>query len=210
MSFDYGVRHFFGSGNSLEFSYQYAPEQYIRELSDRSPLVPPSDDLLWEEFRYTRNVFFLTWRQKLSKKISLKLVANRSLRYYNQPFMENDIKDLGLRGTLYWSVHRNWRITADYGYTDAPARGADEVGELVEFSDNSDPSYNRDLYQVDVRWRPRFAEKLFRYVSLRGQHQAYWFTSSKELLDDPYHVDASTGSTRFSSTSTDRCLTAST
>lgn len=188
MSFDYSVRQFFSGGKSLEFGYAYAPEQYIRELSDRSPLVPPSDPLVWEEFRYTRNVFDLTWRQPLHKDLDLRLAGTRSLRYYNQPFMENDIKDLGLRATLVWDAHRDWRLTFDYGYTDAPARGADEVGETIENSNDSDPSFNRDLYQVDATWSPRWAEPFFEKVGLRGQYQVYWFTSAKELLDDPYHV----------------------
>ena len=187
-SFDYSVRQFFSGGRSLELGYSYAPEQYIRELSDRSPLVPPSDPLVWEEFRYTRNVFDVTWRQPLRKTLDLRLAGTRSLRYYNQPFMENDIKDVGLRGTLVWNVHRDWRLTFDYGYTDAPARGADEVGETLENSNDSDPSFNRDLYQVDATWDPKWAAPVFAAVGVRWQYQVYWFTSAKELLDDPYHV----------------------
>jgi hypothetical protein len=187
-SYDWYVRQFWSGGRSLELWYSYAPEQYIRELSDRSPLAPPSSELEWLPFRYTRNVFSLIWRQKLLDDVNLKLLLNRSLRYYNQPFMENDIKDVGLRATVYWSVHRDWRLTFDYGYTHAPARGADEVGEMRENSDDSDPSYDRDLYQIDVSWRPAWAKPVFDAVGLSAQHQLYWFTSAKPLLDDPYHV----------------------
>ena len=188
MGFDYYVRQYLPQGRSLEFWYNYAPQQYIRELSYRTPLQPSSDPLEWGEFRYSRNVFNLIFRTKVRKNMSLKLHLSRALRYYNQEFMENDIKDLGLRTTLYWTVHRDWRLTLDYGYTDAPARGANEVGETLEGSDDSDPSYERDLYQVDVRWSPGWMAPVCDSVSLRGQHQIYWFTSTKALADDPYHV----------------------
>jgi hypothetical protein len=188
MGFDWYIRQYLPKGRSLEFWYNYAPQQYIRELSYRTPLQPPSDPLEWGEFRYSRNVFNLIFRTKVRKNMNLKLHLNRSLRYYNQEFMENDIKDLGLRGTLYWTLSKAWRLTLDYGYADAPARGANEVEETIETSDDSDPSYVRDLYQVDVTWKPKWAKKVFNSVSLRGQHQVYWFTSTKELVDDPYHV----------------------
>ncbi|MBU1072935.1 hypothetical protein KKG45_06790, partial [bacterium] len=188
MDFDYYVRQYLPGGRSVELWYNYAPEQYIRELSYRTPLQPPSDPLEWGEFRYTRNVFGLICRQKVRSNMNLKLLLNRSLRYYNQAFMENDIKDLGLRGTLYWDVHKAWRVTMDYGFSDAPARGANEVGETLETSDDSDPSYKRDLYQIDVGWAPKWAERYFDKVSLSGQYQIYWFTSAKSLADDPYHV----------------------
>lgn len=187
MSFDYGIRQYLKGGKSLEIGYAYAPEQYIRQLSDRPPGTPQSEDIVWEEFRYTRNVFDAIWRQKLHKKVNLKLWLTRSLRYYNRPFMENDIKDLGLRGTIYWRAHRDVRVTLDYGFTLAAARGADEVGETVENSDNSDPSYERDLYQVDVTWSPKWLKPVAKNVSLRGGYQVYWFTSTKALEDDPYH-----------------------
>ena len=188
MGFDYYIRQYLPKGRSLEFWYNYAPQQYIRELSYRTPLQPPSDPLEWGEFRYSRNVFNLIFRTKVRKNMNLKLHFNRSLRYYNQEFMENDIKDLGLRGTLYWDVHKAWRLTLDYGYSDAPARGANEVGETLEASDDSDPSYKRDLFQIDIAWKPKWAKGIFDKVALRGQHQIYWFTSTKELVDDPYHV----------------------
>jgi hypothetical protein len=186
--YDWYIRQYLPGGRSLELWYNYAPEQYIRELSDRSPLDPPSSELVWEQFRYTRNVFNVIWRQSLGRDVNLKLWFNRGLRYYNQPFMENDIKDLGLRATIYWDVHRDWRLTLDYGYSHAPARGADEVGETLESSDNSDPSYDRDLFQVDVTWKPDWAAPVFDAVGVRAQHQLYWFTSQKALEDDPYHV----------------------
>jgi len=188
MSFDYQVRQFFKGGKNLELGYNYAPQQYIRELSDRPPGSGEADPVEYGEFRYTRNVFTAIWRQELSRAWDLKLTLDRSLRYYNRPYMENDIKDLGLRATLFWAIHRDWKITADYGYTDAPARGWDEVGETRESSDDSDPSYNEDLYQLDVDWSPGWAEPVFDSVGIMGRHQVAWFTSEKSVEADPYHA----------------------
>ncbi|MBC8425234.1 hypothetical protein H8E07_14010, partial [bacterium] len=41
MGFDYYIRQYLPKGRSLEFWYNYAPQQYIRELSYRTPLQPP-------------------------------------------------------------------------------------------------------------------------------------------------------------------------
>jgi len=187
-SLDYQVRQFFRGGKSLEIGYNYAPQQYIRELSELPPGSGELDEKIYQEFRYTRNVFNVIWRQKLHDRVNGKLEIFRSLRYYNRPFMENDIKDLGFRLTAYWRPHAEWLVTADYGYTDAPARGYDEVGETRETSDNSDPSFNEDMAQLDVGWRPDWAAAVLDEVSVRVRYEVSWFTSQKELEEDPYHV----------------------
>ena len=187
-AFWYSVRQYLPGRRSVELMYSYAPEQYIRQLSDRPPTLAPSDPLTWREFRYTRNVFTLVWRQPLRRGLNGKLQLNRTLRYYNRPFMENDTWVWNVRGTLYWRVSRAVRLTLDYGYDDASARGYDEVGETRDTSDDSDPSYKRDLYQVEVAWSPRRWRRLFRKVAVRGQYQVYWFTSRKTLEEDPFHV----------------------
>lgn len=187
-SFDYGIRQFFSGGRSLELGYNYAPQQYIRELSELVPGGGEADAKSYQEFRYTRNVFSAVWRQKVHDNVNGRLEIFRSLRYYNRPFMENDIKDLGFRLTAYWRPHSHWMITADYGYTDAPARGYDEVGETRETSDNSDPSFNEDMVQLDVGWRPEWAEAVLDEFSVRVRYEVSWFTSQKSLEEDPYHV----------------------
>jgi len=187
-SFDYQVRQFFKGGRSLEIGYNYAPQQYIRELSELPPGSGAEDAKIYQEFRYTRNVFNLVWRQKVTGSVNGRLEIFRSLRYYNQPFMENDIKDLGFRLTAYWRPFPEWFVTADYGYTDAPARGYDEAGETRETSDNSDPSFNEDMAQLDVGWRPDWAAAVLDEISVRVRYEVSWFTSQKSLEDDPYHV----------------------
>lgn len=182
------ARQYMPGGRSVELAYSYAPEQYIRQLSVRPPWEPPSAELQWDEFRYTRNEFAVIWRDRLAREVSYKLDFSRTLRYYNQLFMENDIFAWGVRATLYLRPHRDWRLTLDYGYEDAPARGYNEVGETKDTSDDSDPSYEQDLYQVAASWRPRWLRPLCDAVDLRAQYQAYWFTSDKVLADDPYHV----------------------
>ena len=182
------VRQFLPGGRSFELSYSYAPEQYIRQLSDEPPWEAPSHPLVWDEFRYTRNEFALVYRDRFSRDLTWKLDLSRTLRYYNQPFMENDIFSWGARGTLYWRARADWRVTFDYGFEHGPARGYDEVGESLEVSDNSDPSYDQDLYQVEVAWSPKWARRAFTSLALSGQYQAYWYTSLKSLDADPYHV----------------------
>lgn len=182
------VRQDLSAGRSVELSYAYSPEQYIRQLTDRAPFTPAEDLAVWEDFRYTRNGFQLIWRERLARPLSARLTVERVLRYYNRPFLENDITAWGLRGSLAWSVAPRLTLTGDYGWEDDAARGFDQLGETLATSDDSDGSCERDLYQLVAEWRPPLPARWFDAVSLTGQHMSYWYTSTKEITVDPYHV----------------------
>ena len=186
--FDFYLRQYFGSSKSVELYYTYAPEQYIRMLSDRAPFTPAEDPIVWDEFRFTKNVFGLAYRHRASRRISLKLNLEKNLRYYNQTFIENDIDASEIRGTIYLDPHRSWNFSADYSYEYAKARAVDSVGETPETSDDSDGTYERDLYRLGITWKPRFLRKLIDRVDLSGLLMLYYFPTEKELFDDPYHA----------------------
>jgi len=186
--FDFYLRQFVGSGKSLELSYFYAPEQYIRELSDRAPFTPAEDPVIWHAFNFTKNVLAVAYRHRLSRQISVKLILEKNLRYYNQPFIENDIDASEIRGTLYWSPHRRWQFSVDYSYEHAKARAIDTTGETAETSDDSDATYDRDLYRLGITWRPQFLKKLVDRIDASGLVMLYYYPTDKELFEDPFHA----------------------
>ncbi|MBC8368226.1 hypothetical protein H8E52_12540, partial [bacterium] len=51
-----------GSGQSIELSYKFTPEKYIRELTDRDPYEPSDDPRPWVGFRFASNDFTLNYR----------------------------------------------------------------------------------------------------------------------------------------------------
>jgi hypothetical protein len=130
----------------------------------------------------------LTYRHRISKSFSGKLILENNQRFYNKPFLENDIDAWEVRGTFYWRPHRHWNFSTDYSFEKATARATDSVGEIPEFSDDSDGSYKRDLYRLGITWKSPFLKKFVERIDLSGLLMIYWFTTDKDLFEDPYHA----------------------
>ena len=186
--FNFYARQYFGTSRSLEAFFHFAPEQFIGMLSDRNPLDDPDAPLAWREFRFQRNTWNLTWRQRINRRFSGKAIFERNFRYYNQPFMENDIEAWELRGSLSWRISRAVTLDLDYSYEDAAGRAVDEVGETPTTSDNSDPGYRRDLYRVGLALKPRALKRYLDGFDLSFLFMDYYYTTGRTLVDDPYHV----------------------
>ncbi len=186
--FHFYLRQYFGKKQSLELYFHFAPEQYIRQLSDRTPNSDPDADINWTEFRFQRNVWNATWRQKFNKKLSAKFLYEENYRYYNQPFMENDINAWEVRGNLTWKTSKVVTMNFDYSYESAQGRAIDEPGEDPENSDNSDASYARDLYRIGMDIRHKSLKKLVDRISVSFLFMDYYYTTNKTLVEDPYHA----------------------
>jgi len=186
--FHFYLRQYFGKRQSLELYFHFSPEQYIRQLSDRSPLADPDASINWTEFRFQRNVWNVTWRQKISRKFSAKVLYEENYRYYNQPFMENDISAWEVRGNLTWKPSRVLTWNFDYSYEDAQGRALDEPGESIINSNNSDASYARDLYRIGVDIRHSSLKKLVDRVGFSFLFMDYYYTTTKTLVQDPFHA----------------------
>ena len=186
--FHFYGRQYFGKNKSLEAYFHFAPEQYIRQLSDRSPLDDPDADINWKEFRFQRNVWNLTWRQKISKKLSVKFLYEENFRYYNQPFMENDISAWEVRGNATCKFNRTYTLNLDYSYEDGKGRGLDEPGENILNSDNSDSSYKRDLYRVGLTMKYKVLKPIISQADFSFLFMDYYYPTTKSLAQDPYHA----------------------
>jgi hypothetical protein len=184
---DFGVRQYFGGGKSLELNYQYAPEQYIRQLGDREPFSDPDLDSEAREFRFTRNVATATWRHFVTREFSYFLLAETNRRYYNKPFIENDVEAWEVRGQVaYRFFDRDLRVSLDYSYEVADGRGHDTVGETAETSDDGDPSYERDLYRVGLDLDTPWAAPLVDDVGAVWLFMDYYYTTEKDIFEAPF------------------------
>ncbi len=174
--------------NFLEASYNYAPFGYIRHLSDRAPFVPRSTPLEWIPFKITRNAFTLGYSHRISERITARVDGGRTLRFYNRPFMENDNREWNATGTASLAVSRTLKATGQYEYARTKTRSLDTAGETYETSDDSDASYERDLYELTLDVNPRNRLWKVRLLEVVGQYQAYYFTSKMPPYEDPLHT----------------------
>jgi hypothetical protein len=186
--FHFYLRQYLGKNQSLEGYFHFAPEQYIGQLSDRSPQDDPDGDLQYPEFRFQRNVWNLTWRQRVNRQLNLKLLYEENYRYYNQEFMENDIEAWELRLQASYRFNRAVTLLVDYSYEDADGRALDEIGETPGTSDNSDPSYERDLYRAELMLRPSKLRRFIDRIDLTFLFMDYYYTTDRSLAEDPYHA----------------------
>jgi len=177
--FHYYIRQDLGKGRSLEAYYGWAPEQYIRQLGSEYPYIP--DTYERREFRFTRNVATLTYRHKLHKKLSAKILGEFNGRYYNRIFVENDIEAWEVRGNLSWKALKRLTLNFDYSYEDGQARARNTIEETRENSDESDPSYLRDLYRVGVTWKPKFMKKIVSRLDFSALYMDYYYPTGKWL-----------------------------
>ena len=186
--FDFYIRQYVGKWQSLELYLHAAPEQYIGQLTDRSPLDDPDSPIQYKEFRFQRNIWNLTWRQKINRSWSAKVLYERNYRYYNKPFMENDIEAWEVRFNTTWKINRTFTLNLDYSFEDAEGRGYDEVGETALTSDNSDGSYERDLYRIGLDIRAKSLKKYVDRIGVSFLFMDYYYTTTRTLVEDPYHV----------------------
>jgi len=177
----------FGRDNFKLYLY-HSPESYIRNFRDRPPGTPPSDPMEYADFTYVSNSASLEYWRRIADSWDGNLEVQRSARYYSRPFMENDNWEWRFGGYLTWRRYRSFRVRAEYLYSDVLARGADEVGETRETSDDSDPTYERDSYCVTFSFYPRGRLGKIDGISVSGTHQIYYFTTKKSPDEDPYHA----------------------
>jgi hypothetical protein len=177
----------FGRDN-FQFTIYHSPSSYIRNFLDRPPYVSRATPLQYTDFSYTSTSLTLAYWRRLSSKFDGKLEVKRGWRFFNRAFMENDTWEWRTLAALTWRGVGPLRISGTYDYTDAKGRGADAVDEDPFHSDNSDPSYERDSYEISFDLRFKRGLLRVNQLSLSLGHQIYFFTSQKPLADDPLHV----------------------
>jgi hypothetical protein len=172
----------------IEASYTYAPSAYIRELSDRPPYTPRTVPIAWVPFKSARNAFTLGYSHRFTAKLIARADVGRTIRYYNRPFLENDNWEWNGVGVATYSILSFLRLNGRYAYANVKARAHDSTTETQEVSDDGDPSYERDLYELGVDFLPKGRLWNVTTVSVTGQYQGYYFTADRVPWEDGLHV----------------------
>ena len=128
-------RQHFRKSDYFEATYTYAPDNYIKELSDRPPFTSRTVPREYLHFEITRNSFSWGYRYRLTRWLSGKVFGGRTLRFYNRPFLENDLWEWNFYLEDDLTLHR-FTLRLRYAYAKVRARGYDSVGETLENSDN--------------------------------------------------------------------------
>jgi hypothetical protein len=123
-------------------------------LADRPPYVSRTVPREYLHFLVTRNDFDASYSYAARDWLALRLNGGRTLRFYNQPFLENDIWEWSTGIAADFSFGR-FGLRPEYQYVDAKARGYDQVGETLETADNDgDGSTVKDTYRFRVLYSP--------------------------------------------------------
>lgn len=183
------ARQYVSKYNRFEFSYSYSPPSYIRHLSDREPFDPRSTTPLeWKPFKSVRHGMGLAYTHRFHRRIYTTIEGGRVLRFYNRPFLENDNWEWNGSFEILWNPPGVWRFIGRYMYSDANARALDTTEETIDTSDDGNGSYERDLYELRVRLRPKGGLWIAREFEVKGQHMGYFFTGTKPAHEDPLHT----------------------
>ena len=116
----------------------------------------------------------------------------RQWKFYNAPFMDNDLWVWAYRLDAYVRLSRSWRATVRYELDIADSRGYDTTEENKQNSDDSNSDCSSDKYQLVFQYRTpkRWADKWFspREIEWDFDYSLSWYTSDKSIWDDPLHV----------------------
>ena len=153
--FNFRVRQSVRRGDYFEAAYTYAPYNYVKNLSDRLPYESRTVERVYLPFEITRNAFSASYYWRALDWLRVRATGNRVARYYNRPFLENDLWEWS--GVLAVDVrYRRLTTRVQYGYADVHARGYDQIGETAEHNNNeSDGSYEKDAYTLSFSYAPQ-------------------------------------------------------
>jgi hypothetical protein len=208
------LRQYTAKYSYFESTYTYAPDGYIKNLRDRPPFVSETVDRVYLGFTSTRNAFTLGYSHRVKKWWTVKVFGGRTLRFYNRPFLENDLWEWN--GKLESDLkYKRFTCNIRYAFANDTARGFDEVGETLMTSDNDgDGGYEKDTYRLKITYRPKrspyrtdreggWLKPLLQLGSLidqglnktktsaiyvQYQYARQFYTSRRPLDVDPLHV----------------------
>lgn len=186
--------------DNFQLTLYKAPFYYIRHFKHRGPYDAQSTPLEYTPFEITSNSATLKYWRRYSKKFDATLRVGRSVRFYNQEFMENDVWEWNFGALASYRISSPFKVSFEYLYSTVNARAANQVGETTENSDDGDGSYERDSYKISTYYYPKGAIPGISNISMKGQYQVYYFTSEKDPYEDDFHVGRKDKIYRFETT----------
>jgi hypothetical protein len=187
------VRQKVRKSDYFEVFFQYNPEQYIRSFKNRDPFISRySADLEYTHFLYTRNELEFGYRYTVNKTLAVKPSIRRQWKYYNRPFMNNDLWVWAYRLDSFVRISKRWRSTVRYELQVVESRGYNTTEEDRLNSNDSNSDHQADKYQFVLQYRPPKSWSGRWYgpskIEWDVDHSVSYYTSPKPIWDDPIHV----------------------
>lgn len=177
-SFSVFVRQYIQRGH-LQAGYFLIPSYHIRHIYDED-----TDEFHPCDFK--KQVYSF----KLYYPLFWKIYASAYYKFqnddYNEYFQEYD-SDINIYEiNLSKRLSRNWSIELKYRFEDAEAQAYDEPGETAEDSDDSDISYDENIYGGEIEWDAEDQLGLPLEFSLDFEYHDRSYTTDK--TSDNYHA----------------------
>jgi len=187
------IRQRVGKYDYFDIFFQYNPEQYIRSFRWRHPYVSRwSGKYEYTMFNYTRNELGFNYRYRMSPKWAFKGSIRRQWKFYNGPFMDNDLWVWAYRLDTYARLSKRWRSSFRYELQVVDSRGYDTTDEDKENSNDSNSDHHGDKFQLIFQYSvPKsWSAKWFgpKKIEWDIDHSVSYYSSEKPIWDDPLHV----------------------
>jgi hypothetical protein len=185
----FGVRQYFTRKASVKLSYSYIPDFYIRHFRDDDwvdAIGYTSES--FKPFSFSKNDYNFEVQHTLLKKTRLRYTLEYAQYYYNQHFTEYDCNNIGFDINIRQSISKRLKAEVGFTYTQSKAKGYDEPGETRLLSDDSDGSYNDNLFLIRALINMPDIGKLRNRLDVRCETGLRYFTSGKLPDQDKLHV----------------------
>lgn len=188
---DFGIKQYFLWKTNFGFSYTYIPVFYIRhyrddDLKDVYGYTPET----FQPFGFAKNDYGIFIEKAFFKHnfTRLRLSFNDEQYYYNKYFTEYDCNNKNYGISLYQSIRDKIKFKLGYTFTVSNAKGFDELSEIKENSDDSDPSYKADAYRATIKYPlPRIFNKVHT-IGVDAEYERSCYTSRHYLQTDRLHA----------------------
>ena len=184
-----GVRQFITRKASIKLSYSYIPDFYIRHFRDDDWVdVIGYTSESFKPFSFSKDDYNLEVQHTLLKNTRLRYTLDYAQYYYNKYFTEYDCNNTGIDINIRQPISKRVKAELGYGFTRSKARGYDEPGENRSVSDDSDGSYNDNLFLIRLLVDLPNMGRLKHRVDVKCETGPRYYTSEKLPGLDKLHV----------------------
>jgi hypothetical protein len=190
-TFDVFVRQQITTSTSLQFSYSYIPEFYVRHFRDEDWVKYYGfSEITFQPYNFSKDDYSFWVQQILPWKTTRARVYFTYSKYFlNAAYTEYDSNDYLAGFRVYHALMNNLDINFGYFYGYSDAKGFDEPAlETKEDSDDSDATNYEHSYFVGIDFAlPKiFSRK--NDLSVDFQYQRAFFTTENYVELDLLHA----------------------
>lgn len=189
-TFNLFFRQQIAASTSLQFSYSYIPEFYVRHFRDDDWVKYYGfTEITFQPYTFSKDDFAV-WLQQIApwQTTRARFYFTYSRYFLNPAYTEYDSNDYMFGFRVYQNLMKNLDLTLGYLYSYSDAKGFDEPTETKELSDDSDATNYEHTYFVgfDLILPQIFSRN--NDLGIDFQYQRAFFTTDNYVELDPLHA----------------------